>query len=106
MDIWRHGSERYHGDSHTTLGSPQIAYSPSSKVVVFSANNVKDFNTDAHHNWTIALSFAEIRDVVIAAASATGGEDNALVAKEMVPALTSLLRLATEAAKEVNKPLV
>ena len=103
MEIWRHGSSSDHGYKYTSL-EPQIGYSPASKVVVINAYNVKDFNTEAHHDWTISLSFAEICAVVLAAASATGGDEAALVAKEMAPALTSLLRLATEAAKEVTKP--
>lgn len=103
MEIWRHGHGADHGDKYTSL-EPQIGYSPDSKVVVINAYNVKNFQQDSHHDWTISVNFAEICAVVLAAASATGGDDAALVAKEMAPALTSLLRLATEAAKEVSKP--
>ena len=101
MFIWRRGAERDQGYRSTSFNPSQIAWDTSSNAVVIAAYDVPDFTGESHHNWTISLSLREIQKMIVAASTAIGGDNSASVASEMAPALTSLLRLATEAAKDL-----
>ncbi len=105
MQITRWGSAADHGPKEVQIQPRWVAWSPSSKTIEIAAFQVKDFTTSANHDWLIQMSLAEIQNLIDAAASAVGGNDSNAVQIAMAPALTSLLRLATEASKDtVLKP--
>ncbi|MRR55695.1 MAG: hypothetical protein EG822_14525 [Deltaproteobacteria bacterium] len=100
MQIVRWGSERDHGSSSTVFEPPSAKWNHINKVVEMRDTFVPDFNTNANHNWEVSVNLRELHIMIDAVADALHsemfGEGNAaLIAKEMSPSLTSLLRLAT-----------
>ena len=101
MKISRRGSNRNHGDSATEFSPTSYEWNPHSKTFDVYTSYVDDFNTDSQHDWTISITPQELSRLIVIAGGAVGGDESRKLGTAMAPALTSLLRLATESAKEV-----
>lgn len=101
MKISRRGSQRDHGTSTTTVSPDRITWNSWQKSIEVTSSWVNDFNTDSQHDWTVTIPLDELAAMMKAAAGAIGGEDSSDVAKSMAPVLTSILRIATAASKQM-----
>lgn len=69
MKISRHGSGRYMGETSIDLKKLAVTWVPSENGVHLKCRNVADFSTEARHNYDIALSVDELRQVLDVALS-------------------------------------
>jgi hypothetical protein len=94
MKITRLGSERYRGSSSTEMTHRDVRWDPHAKALRLSFVHVPDFNTPAHHHWTVYIGIDELRATVDALAEALSGKQADELRRVLSQRLTSLLRIA------------
>jgi hypothetical protein len=103
MYINRIGAERAHQLASIVLGRLTVEWSERNHGVEISAHRVKDFNTDAHHNWTITISPEELAAIFHVASGFIGTPRAAEIAATFAPSLTAILRIATEISESPSR---
>jgi hypothetical protein len=76
MKISRRGAAADHGESSITLKNPNFSWNTAQKTIEIDKGNIRDFNTDAHHNYTISLSPEEAQKIIQALFSAINENHN------------------------------
>ena len=68
MRITRSGSERYHGPAGVRMKHRSAGWDPDHSALRLKYYHVEDFNTPAHHDWTVYVEVEELRVIVDALA--------------------------------------
>jgi hypothetical protein len=92
MKISRSGASANWGESSIEFKSPQFAWSKVDACLTIKESNVKDFSTNAHHNYTVRLSLAEIQSLLETLSDAAMSEP-VTFEKGLEPSIKSLVRL-------------
>jgi hypothetical protein len=103
MFVNRWGSRRYHDQRSAALTLGSVKWQAQFKRVEWLAYHVPDFNTTAHHTWTVGIRPDDMAELVMVLAAGIDETDSAKIGKAMRPALRALLRLALAAADVKKK---
>lgn len=92
MKISRSGATAYHGKREVNLDEPSIEYSKFDSSLMIRHSKAKDFNTEAHHSYTITIKSNELNKmlVVLAKAATTSPE---IFEAQLAPSLKALAQL-------------
>ena len=104
MQIQRKGAKRDEGWSSTkvTFEEGSIHYDNNRQAIYLVGFSVPDFSTNSRHDWVISLDITEFGAILETIANALENNESKIIATQLAPHLTSLLRLATECSTHLS----
>jgi hypothetical protein len=98
MRVSRRGTDANHGTSVINLNKVSASWNSSPKGLVLNSRRVRDFNTKATHDYTIAVPLNELALLLQAMGGTACKESASEVEAELAGALKDMVRLVATAS--------
>ena len=93
VTIERSGHAAYHGERSIELSGCSVRWNTAKKSVTIYSSGVKDFSTEAKHDYLVILPLAELGEIINALGKKGVEECSADIGESMRGQLPSILRL-------------
>ena len=98
MELSRRGHDHNRGQYTITLSSTEFSWDRRAQKLKIGCRQVRDFDTEAYHDYQIAVPLHEIRAMITTLAESGIAESPEELEPALAPILKSLARLTAVAA--------
>ncbi len=93
MKISRKGSSADHGTKYIELNDARITWNNEHHILQFRKQRIKDFVSDATHDYTVDISLSEIRTMLKVIGDKPVSEVPDILSNELSPCLREIIRI-------------